>query len=125
MKLSLLKHYFDGNFFMNQVIVAAFRHQQEWTLGDLVHLVALVATHLDAPKMDRGTQDQVVNWVRSGMALLEKRGDEHYLRPGKTHQGQDIRELGDIPPAVLESIAPCSEKVNQMREYLANLGGSQ
>ena len=43
MKTPLLKTYFNGDVFMAQIIVAAFREKERWRSYDLMLLVAWVA----------------------------------------------------------------------------------
>lgn len=120
MKASLLKHFFDGNYFMNQVIGAAFRERDEWLMNDLELLVAWVAVKLEAPKMT-GTRDQVAGWIRAGLAILVERDGDFFVKPGRTASGNDIRTVGTVRPEISELIKPGIQGIAQHKKALDDL----
>lgn len=126
MKASLLKRYFDDNWFLNHVFTAAFREREEWLASDLIHLAAWVLIETKAPPC-RGTAEHVKSWIMSRWALTEIRDGKLFVRPGVTHEGKDIRTLGDIPKAVTDLIKPGIQHLNRMNWALAQMDadGSQ
>ena len=118
MKKSILHLYFNGGQFMNHVIAAGFRARKEWELGDMLLLVAKVSIALKAPKMT-GVADQLERWVECGLAVLEERGDQHFLKPGKTVDGVDVREAGVIPAEIIDAIGPAIESLRRYKKCLA------
>ena len=115
MKTSLLKRYFDGNYFIS----AAFILKEEWDPGDLVHVVSMTAVLLDAPKMG-GTLDQVKGWISSGWAKVENRDGKPVLLPGMTHSGKSVKELGRIPKDIHDAVAEALKRNIKLDQMIAD-----